>query len=148
MLARSEAAAGREEPVDLAALAADCITDLQARASEAEVTIRTELEPAWTNGEPRLLERMIANLIDNGIRHNEPRGHLDVRTTASDAHVRVVVANGGAVIDPALAQSLLEPFRPRPGIRWLRARALDRAVGRRRASRHDGSGGPRAAVWS
>jgi signal transduction histidine kinase len=111
VLARSEAAAGREEPVDLAALAGDCITDLQARANEAQVTIRTELEPAWTNGEPRLLERMIANLIDNGIRHNEPRGHLDVRTTASDAHVRFVVANGGPVIDPALAQSLLEPFR-------------------------------------
>ena len=28
MLARSEAATGRDEPVDLAALAADCITDL------------------------------------------------------------------------------------------------------------------------
>ena len=28
MLARSEAATGRDEPVDLASLAADCITDL------------------------------------------------------------------------------------------------------------------------
>ena len=37
MLARSEAATGREEPADLAALAADCITDLRARAEEADV---------------------------------------------------------------------------------------------------------------
>ena len=36
VLARSEAATGREEPVDLAALAADCITDLRARAEETE----------------------------------------------------------------------------------------------------------------
>ena len=35
MLARSEAATGHGEPVDVAALAADCITDLWARAQEA-----------------------------------------------------------------------------------------------------------------
>ena len=33
-------------------LAADCITDLHARAEDAEVTIKAELEPAWTRGEP------------------------------------------------------------------------------------------------
>ena len=70
MLARSEAATGREEPADLPALAADCITDLRARAEDADVTCETDLEPAWTRGDPALLERMIANLIDNGIRHN------------------------------------------------------------------------------
>ena len=41
VLARSEAAAGREEqPVDLAALVADCVTDLRARAEEAQVSVR------------------------------------------------------------------------------------------------------------
>jgi signal transduction histidine kinase len=111
VLARSEAAAGREEAVDLAALAGDCITDLRARAEEAGVTVRTELVPAWTRGDPALLERMIANLIDNGIRHNERDGHLDIRARVSDGSVRLVVANGGTVIEPAEAQTLLEPFR-------------------------------------
>jgi signal transduction histidine kinase len=111
VLARSQAAAGREESVDLAALVADCITDLHARAQEAQVTVGTELEPAWTRGEPGLLERMIANLIDNGIRHNEAGGHLNVATHALDSHIHLTVANGGPVIDPADAQTLLEPFR-------------------------------------
>ena len=71
MLARSEAAAGHEEAVELGALAADCVTDLRARAEEAEVSVSAELQPAWTRGDPALLERMIANLIENGIRHNE-----------------------------------------------------------------------------
>jgi len=110
VLARSEAAAGREEAVDLAPLAGDCITDLRARAEDAGVTIRTELEPAWTRGDAGLLERMIANLIDNGIRHNERDGHLDVRTRAGHNSVRLMVANGGPVIDPGDAQTLLEPF--------------------------------------
>jgi len=111
MLARSEAAAGREEPADLASLAADCITDLRARAEEAHVTVRDELSPAWTRGEPALLERMIANLIDNGIRHNEPGGWLHVSTLSEGGRVRVTVANGGPTIDPAAAATLTEPFR-------------------------------------
>ncbi len=74
MLARSEAAAGREEPVDLAALAARLHhRSARARAEARASTMRDDLGPRWTRGEPALLERMIANLIDNGIRHNEPR---------------------------------------------------------------------------
>jgi signal transduction histidine kinase len=111
VLARSEAATGREEPVDLAALAADCITDLHARAEEYRIAINAELEPAWTRGEPALLERMIANLVDNGIRHNEPGGHLEVSSRVRDGQVRLVVANGGPVIPPDEAEHLLEPFR-------------------------------------
>ena len=78
VLARSEAATGREEDVDLAALAGDCITDLRARAEELSVEVRDDLEPAWTWGERQLLERMIANLIDNAIRYNERGGHVTV----------------------------------------------------------------------
>jgi signal transduction histidine kinase len=111
MLARSEAATGREEPVEVAALAADCITDLHARAEEAHVQIHDDLAPAWTRGEPALLERMIANLVDNGIRHNEPGGWLRVSTRAEDSLIRLTVANGGPQIDPAAAATLTQPFR-------------------------------------
>ncbi len=118
MLARSEAATGREEPADLAPLAADCITDLRARAREADVEVRDDLEPAWTRGDPALLERMIANLVDNGIQHNEPGGYLRISTRTVGGRVRLTVANGGPAIDPADADKLTEPFR-----------RLDRAAG-------------------
>jgi signal transduction histidine kinase len=111
MLARSEAAIGREEPADLAGLAADCITDLRARAEEAHVEMRDDLMPAWTRGDPALLERMIANLIDNGIQHNEPGGWLRVSTQSRDRRVHVTVANGGPCIAPVDAATLTEPFR-------------------------------------
>jgi signal transduction histidine kinase len=111
MLARSQAAAGHEQRVDVAALAGDCITDLHASAEHAGVSVRTELEPTWTMGDPALLERMIANLINNGIRHNERGGQLSVRTERDSGSVRLIVANGGAVIGAAEAERLLEPFR-------------------------------------
>jgi signal transduction histidine kinase len=111
LLARSEAAAGHEEPVDIATLAADCITDLWARAQEAHVQIRDDLEPAWTSGDPGLLERLVANLVDNGIHHNEPGGYLEVTTRTTGDRVELIVANGGPVIDPQRVSELAEPFR-------------------------------------
>ncbi len=111
MLARSEAAAGRDEPVDVAALAGDCITDLRARAHESEVVVRGDLEPSWTSGEPSLLERLVGNLLDNGIHHNVRGGFLEVATRTLDGRALLTVRNGGAVIDDGEARRLTEPFR-------------------------------------
>ncbi len=113
LLARSEAAAGREEPVDVSALAADCITDLWARAQEAHIDIRDDLEPAWTTGDPGLLERLVANLVDNGIHHNQPGGggYLQVRTRTDGESVELLVSNPGPRIPPEQVQELTEPFR-------------------------------------
>jgi signal transduction histidine kinase len=111
MLARSESVVRRAEPVDLSALAADCVTDLHARAESTQVEIHPDLQPAVARGEPRLLERMIANLIDNGIRYNEPGGHLRVATATTGDSAQLSVSNTGPVIDPEQAQLLTEPFR-------------------------------------
>jgi len=111
MLARSEAVSGREESVDLPTLAGDCVTDRRAPATEARIELRPHLRPARVHGEPHLLERMVANLIDNGIRHNTPGGYVDISTYTDGETAHLVVRNGGAVIDPAAAQELTEPFR-------------------------------------
>jgi len=111
MLARSEGAARHEEEVDLSALAGDCITDLRARAEELQLSVRDELLPAATRGDTALLERMIANLLDNAIRHNERAGFVEVRTGVADGRAVVTVVNGGPLIDSEDARALTEPFR-------------------------------------
>jgi hypothetical protein len=118
MLARSEAIAGRGETLELAELAADCVTDLHLRAESAGIAVTTDLQQAITRAEPALLERVTANLIDNAIRHNTPGGHLHVQTRTVGDEAELLVENGGAVIDPDAAQALTEPFR-----------RLNRAVG-------------------
>jgi signal transduction histidine kinase len=110
-LARSEMAIEREEPVDVAALAGDCMTDLHVRARNAQVQLQDELEAAWTRGDPRLLERMITNLLDNAILHNVPGGYAEVASYAAGDRVVLTVRNGGHPIDPSDAQTLTEPFR-------------------------------------
>jgi hypothetical protein len=137
LLARSEAATGQEEPVDIGSLAADCITDLWARAEEASIEIRDDLEPAWTSGHPGLLERLIANLIDNGIRHNVPGGFLHIQTRTSGDEVELVVANGGHPIDPKRVPELVEPFRRLD--RSVRGFGLGLSIVRSIAQAHHGS---------
>ena len=110
-LARSDAAEVRGEPADLASLAADCLTDLRARAEDARVEVRARLDPAHASGDARLLERLIANLIDNGIRYNRTGGFLAVTTRMRGGQAVVHVRNGGARIDPEAAATLTEPFR-------------------------------------
>jgi signal transduction histidine kinase len=136
-LARSEAAAGRGEAVDLAALAGDCITDLRVQADEARVLVHDDLEPAVTFGDPALIERLLANLLDNGIRHNEPGGFLDVSTRTLDGRVRLTVANGGAKIEAEDAAGLTQPFRRRS--RAVPGFGLGLSIVRSVAEAHGGS---------
>ena len=62
-------------------------------------------------GDAALLERMLANLVENAIRHNQAGGELSIETATSQGMAEVLVCNGGAVIDPAEVESLTEPFR-------------------------------------
>ncbi|HET9104294.1 MAG TPA: HAMP domain-containing sensor histidine kinase [Solirubrobacteraceae bacterium] len=111
MLARSQAGALQSAPVDLAALAGDCVTDLSARSHDARIEVRDDLRPAWTSGDPGLLERTVANLLDNAIRHNERGGWVQVRTATEGGEVTLRVVNGGPTLDPAVVAALGEPFR-------------------------------------
>ena len=52
LLARSEATTGHEEPVDIAALAGDCITDLRARAQEVSIEVDTDLRAGLDRRRP------------------------------------------------------------------------------------------------
>jgi signal transduction histidine kinase len=71
-LARSQRGPETREPVDLAAITAHVL-----EASDPNgLNIRCELKPARAGGDPRLVERLVANLLDNAIRHNLP-GRLD-----------------------------------------------------------------------
>ena len=46
------------------------------------LTVVTELGPAQTSGDPKLLERMVWNLVDNAVRHNEMGGWMRITTGA------------------------------------------------------------------
>jgi signal transduction histidine kinase len=112
VLARSERGVERWLPVDLAALAGQVVERARAEAVTRGVELRTDLQPATTSGDPALLERLVGNLVENGIRHNLPTGGwLEVRTGMKEGHAVVDVSNTGRILDPEVLPRLLEPFR-------------------------------------
>jgi len=78
---------------------------------ETALAARGERQPAAVHGERRLLERLAANLIENGVRYNAPGGYVAVSTRASESGGAVLdVVNSGPHVDPAVAERLTEPF--------------------------------------
>jgi signal transduction histidine kinase len=53
------------EPFDLATAAEDALDAAAADISRLRLSVAGELDPAATAGDPRLLDRMIGNLVDN-----------------------------------------------------------------------------------
>jgi signal transduction histidine kinase len=81
-------------------------------AGLGSVRIDATLEPAPVQGDRALLERMIANLLDNAVAHNRPRdGWASVWTGSRDGRPTLAIGNSGPVIPPGAAKTLLDPFR-------------------------------------
>lgn len=114
-LASSEQGVTERTPVDLADIARHITTESQGAAQNANVDIRTHLQPAPVAGDPVLLERLIQNLVDNAIRYNLPEhGWITVTTDVVDDHVHLTVENTGPPVPPYEVPSLFEPFRRLP----------------------------------
>ncbi len=63
------------------------------------------------------MERLIANLLDNTIRHNIPAGHVEIATGTRQEHAFLAVANSGPMIPPEEVPRLLQPFQRLGGAR-------------------------------
>jgi signal transduction histidine kinase len=109
-LARSQAGAGKRRTVDLARVVAATLDGLGDQAAAQNVALSGDLRPAPVSGEPVLIERMVSNLLDNAVRHNDRGGHVTVTTGATAAAAFLHMANTGRQIVPGDADRLVEPF--------------------------------------
>ena len=66
---------------------------------------------AWVAGSQALLSRMVENVIDNAVCHNTPGGWIAITTRARGGGARLVVENGGQVLDQQQVAELSQPFR-------------------------------------
>ena len=109
-LASSERGLDRRQPVDLAALVGDVLDERREEIERRGLRLHTTLDPARIQGDPQLLERLVANLIDNAIRHNLAGGGIDVTATTTAGAAVLSVANDGLVIPAEELERLQAPF--------------------------------------
>jgi signal transduction histidine kinase len=113
-LASSERGLDRQEPFDLSVIVDQLLLARNADAERIGIRINTSISSAPTAGDPALAERLLANLIDNAIRHNRPGGHVEVATGTEHSRAWLVVTNSGPRIPANEVERLFEPFQ-RPG---------------------------------
>ncbi len=106
VLARNNQARALTDPLDLAAVAEDA---LEGRTANGITTTAT-LGEAPVTGDQVLLERLVANLLDNAERYNIAGGTVTISTTAHDATSVLRVVNTGAVVPANMVERLFLPF--------------------------------------
>jgi signal transduction histidine kinase len=104
-LSRSQCGPARREPVDLAAITADVLDSHDCRG----LTLSSTFGPAWTIGDSRLVEQLVANLVSNAVRHNVPGGRIELVTATRAGRALLTVVNTGPPIGP---EELTRAFRP------------------------------------
>jgi signal transduction histidine kinase len=112
-LSRSQRGLERHDPVDLAAVADTAVAAVDTGA----LGVEADLEPAHTQGDPRLVERLVANVVGNAVRHNVSGGHVTVATRTRGRRAVLTVTNTGPSIPAAELPRLFRPFERMSGDR-------------------------------
>jgi signal transduction histidine kinase len=110
-LASSERGLDRREPVDLALLTHAALAGRRAEIESRGLQLQATLDPARAEGNPQLVEHLIANLIDNAIGHNASGGRVDITTATGPGGAVLSVSNDGPVIPPDELARLQRPFQ-------------------------------------
>lgn len=112
-LASSERGLERREPIDLPVVVECALRRAGSAIAEKGLELESWLEgPATITGDHALIERLIANLIDNAVDHNLPHGRIEVRTAPDgDGGAMVSVGSMGPPIPPDQVERLFEPFQ-------------------------------------
>jgi signal transduction histidine kinase len=140
-LAESDRGLVGKVPVRLDELAGTVLDAHQELAAEHGVTVRRKLADMVVAGDPVLLERLIANLVSNAIKYNEPGGWVEVEVAQAATGPALTVRNTGQRVAAEMVPTLFEPFR-RLGTDRVRGRGgvgLGLAIVRSIVNAHEGT---------
>jgi signal transduction histidine kinase len=110
ILARGQAAVRRYDTVELGELARAVVVACKPTAAAQGISIETSCQPVSCRGDRPLLERLIANLVENALHYNQPGGFVRVELSESDNLAILRVRNSGERVPAATAPHLFEPF--------------------------------------
>ena len=141
-LASSESGLNAHEPVDLAA-------GRRRRPGRPGARDRPARDPHRRGdgirlpsmADPLLVERLVANLLTNAVRHNVPGGRVEVRAGVKDGEAVLRCRNTGPLIPPAEVDRLFQPFQrlDRRRANYKDGHGLGLSIVRAIATAHDGT---------
>ena len=95
---------------DLVALVTSAFDELKASADARRVTLATRLELETLVGDEDLFRRLLANLLENAIRHAPRNSTVTVASARKDGSAELRVVDAGTGIAEELREKVFNPF--------------------------------------
>ena len=99
-----------DERADVLEVAQDSKNYLEQTAREAEVTLQVSGKTAQVPVSPGRLRELFLNLMENGIKYNQPGGRVDVTVKEKDGWVTITVKDTGIGIPEESQERVFERF--------------------------------------
>ncbi|MGA2867112.1 MAG: ATP-binding protein [Verrucomicrobiota bacterium] len=115
LLVISELESGRLQldlqPVPLRSVVQKVLDDFKARPQAGSVRLSSDVPDLNVRADPRRLEQVLANLVDNAIKYGRPDGQVTVGARAADGgQIEVFVQDDGPGLPPESLDRLFERF--------------------------------------
>ncbi len=98
------------ETLEVKELIEDVTGRLKGKMSKFEITLDTDLSPAYIKADQDSMSFILLNLLDNAIKYNKPRGRIFVKSALLDTRVLIDITDTGIGIPKELADNIFEPF--------------------------------------
>ena len=105
LLSRSDARATTTEALDLAQVVDDALC-----LREEGFKVERDLPPGWVHADRLLIERAVANLVDNAVTHNDDRRWLRATTFSAESEAGLTIENTGPVVSRDEVEQVFRPF--------------------------------------
>jgi signal transduction histidine kinase len=109
-LARGEEALRRRDDVSLDEIVGSVVERNEPDAAGRGLRIEIAGTPAPCSGDRDLLEHLVANLVENGLRYNHAGGFVLIETGHDDHNAVLRVSNSGDVVPAEGLAQLFDPF--------------------------------------
>ncbi|MDX6298293.1 MAG: hypothetical protein QOI51_2150 [Nocardioidaceae bacterium] len=116
-LATSERGVEQWEPFDLGEVTQSVLAGRRNEAERLGIRIDAALGQVPAFGDRRLVESLVANLVDNALRHNIPGGKIEITTTPVDRAAKLAISSTGPALVPPDVERLFQPFQQLGGAR-------------------------------
>jgi signal transduction histidine kinase len=110
-LSGSEHGRDQYQPVDLNLVIEQVLRNHGPEVDQLGLQVDPLIVPVQVLGDPALIERLVANLLDNAVHHNHANGWVEIGTRSEPGRVVFFVANSGPVVPPEQVERLVEPFQ-------------------------------------
>lgn len=102
---------GEQTTVELPAVVSAALAARADAIDEKGITLERALGDAGVAGSETLLTRLVENVLDNAVVHNEPGGWIRVATGVRGETAQLEVQSSGALLEDERVRELAQPFR-------------------------------------